>query len=341
MSGLGLLQLTAKRGLFDYPYDFLVFGDSIGVGNITTNRVLEGYGPKTGLDLGHGVVNSAVGGTKVGDWAFYLYSATPPEVKNTSLSILGVNDKVSVNGDAANLAAWRKVAEANLLYMATTQAQKNRARGGTWAFSGSWINAATAYPAYNLTGKQTSTPGDTATVTFNGSAGYLVLMASDTGDVAFNVTIDGISQGSYSNAGSTLLDGFAGLNVYPIMYRFSLPNQDHTMVVTYTSGTTPLVLMWATGNPASTPAISKPRVFAGTCLPQHPNTFASQTVALNAVLTTAVNELASDGFRVYLVDTYSAIDPTNNTLWGDTLHPNATGHAVLATAFEAAINAHP
>ncbi len=175
-------------------------------------------------------------------------------------------------------------------------------------------------------------------MTTTGTSAYLVLLADCSGDVAFDVSIDNVSQGSFSDTGNQQSSQLELYRYYPIAFRFTgLSAGTHSLKVTYSSGSTALILMWASGNTIT----NHPRFFVGNCLPESPDTLATITALYNASLATVLGELSSDGLKAIAVNTHDALNPANASLWGDPVHPSNAGHAVLATTFETAINANP
>jgi hypothetical protein len=319
---------------------FNAFGDSVTQGFNSATTAIGGYASLVAQSYYNRLNNYAVSGTRVGAWAFYQYGSTVSvDSTKTTLSIFGVNDSTPVNSIQGNLDAWKLSARANLLYGAIADADKKKA--STWSLSGTWSSVSTGFANYDTWGgKQTSSVGDSASASVNGTVVYLVLMNKDTGDVSYGVTIDGVSKGSFSNTGNSILEnGFGGLNVYPVAQRFTgLSAGSHTIAVTYNSGTTPLVLMWAGGNGAPS---GKPRYIAGNCIPQQSNANAANISSLNSTFSTTVSELNGDGLKVYLWDANSALPTANTWLWSDSLHPSTIGHYTLGQSAIAVAQANP
>jgi hypothetical protein len=329
------------RSLDQLPFGaFNAFGDSVTQGFNAGTPSIGGFAPTTSQYFGYRLNNFAVSGTRIGSWAYYQYGSTVSiSSSTTQLSIFGVNDEGPVGGVQGNLDAWKLAARANLLYGSIADADKKKA--STWSLSGSWASVSTGFANYDTWGgKQTSSATASASTTVSGTVAYLVLLNRDTGDVNYGVTIDSVSQGTFSNAGNSILEnGFGGLNVYPVALRFTgLAAGSHTIAVTYNSGTTPLVLLWAGGNAAPS---GKPRYLAGNCIPQQNNTNAAFITSLNSTLSTTVSELNGDGLKTYFWDANSTLPTANTFLWSDSLHPTNVGHWTLAQSLISFAKANP
>lgn len=312
-------------------------GDSITVGNLAVPAATNGYAGLLAANYGWLQRSTAVGGTNIGDWQQFQHQLFARTMANgVSVSIFGANDIRFTNNTAFDYTNFANAARAAVLY--GTVAYSEQVKAGTWSFTGSWAAGSSGIPTYDLENmKQTSAVGAAGTVTTTGTTAYLVLLADVTGDVAFDVSIDGVSQGSFSDTGNQQSSQLELYHYYPIAFRFTgLSAGTHSLRVTYSSGTTNLILMWASGNTLT----NHPRFFVGNCLPESPDTLAAQTALYNAALAPVLSQLFSDGLNAIAVNTHDAMDPSNASLWGDPVHPSNAGHAVLAATFEAAINSH-
>ena len=321
------------------PIQEVVFGDSVSAGaganspaffNSSAGLVMQHYGWEQR--------NYAVGGTGIGDTQQFQHQFPARSVAGqNTLTLLGINDVFFNPSGTLDLTNWGNAAMANILYGSVVYSDNIRARDGAWTLVGTWTNGSSGVAVYDNDGtKQTSTVGDTATISVSGTTVYLVYLAFTSGDVSFNVSIDSVSQGSFSNTGLAQSFTLTNYLYYPVAFRFSgLTSISHSLKVTYSSGTTPLILMWVTGNANA----NKPKYFVGNCIPEQTNTNATDVANLNAKLLTITNALKGDGLKVYYVDANSVVDPVNDMC--SQVHPCQSSYNKIAIKFESLIDANP
>lgn len=113
----------------------------------------------------------------------------------------------------------------------------------------------------------------------------------------------------------------------------------HSIVFTVTSSTSASnkVLFFGMGSPPSAAYADKMATMVSGVLRQENDTKAADTAAYNADAAGVVTQLAGDGMPVYFADVRSYLTTPTSTYMFDTLHPNATGEALMPAAYQAAL----
>jgi lysophospholipase L1-like esterase len=186
------------------------------------------------------------------------------------------------------------------------------------------------------TGYYSSHAGDTMTTTVLGTTVYVAGPFSVSGNftTAFSVTIDGVSQGSFTF--SNTMPGSAG-DTSPYCLRFSgLASGSHTVVITAISGGVSVV-QWIAGNGSQTLETS-PFVGLGATIPNTSTGNNTVIAAMNSALNTLCSELQDDGLNVQYIDDNSTLTLGSTDYQSDNEHPNQAGWQLMAEAWESEFN---
>lgn len=317
------------------------FGDSITYGaNATTaaNQWVDLVAATTGWSM----TNSGISGRELPDnAALSIYAKAVLEGDNYVL-LSGYNDMRHHGLSAAGQLTYQKTLYAVLVWLGIPHANKIFGQNAAITYGGSWSNNT----AYGLAlGKYASTTGATATATITGTAVYIGY-TSWAGAGTMSVTIDDVSYGTIDQ--SVGVNTNAGIGIWPSLFRVGgLSNTAHTVVLTVTSSGLNTLLDFIASNDMS--AIeTQPRVYAGNTLlmdstgytqggAQWTNGSDAAVTAFNVINSAVVAELAADGLLITDVDVSSAYDVTTDLDTADHVHPNDTGHGVIADTFLASM----
>lgn len=347
------------------------YGDSISAGfyALPNNGVgaiysTNGFAGLLAVAKGWNCNNQAVGGSQLMDPNITQAILTSTVLQNSlSTLVIGTNDMrttycAGCSGGMSTVTAqtqWEQGFMANLAWLAIP-AGNNKVTGQgcpstgviNCTFTGSgWGIPPSSWPS--LVGKSNITPGDTLTINFSGTTAYYFYQEQLNNGATFSITIDGLSQGVFSSTGyMTQTLNTPSISWTPSILRFAGLNPGpHTLV--FTSVTVP------------SPGVTGANYFIGFAVPTGiqrigpyvftANTFRAQSAGYasfggsDALVTQfdlmeedAVNQLASDGLHIQMVDDASVMSPQLNSLWyTDGFHPNTAGHAALAQAWEDAV----
>jgi len=308
------------------------FGDSITLGfgipaATDTTASLQSYAPLFADMLGLPLTsNSSVSGascasTSPGSGYANQAYALAPAASVGSVGLLGANDITFVIGAAANQTVYTNALSCILAWLAIPAASKASGASITYVGAG-W----SSFTEFGLAGKFTAASGNTASATVSGTSVYIAGWTS--GDYgSFAVTVDGISQGSFTlaPAGNTMSSV-----VYPYLCRVSgLSAGSHTVVIT-NNAATDIAVQWFGGNSVS----SAPLVVVGNTIPR--TGFTSGNIStMNTIMASVVSTLVSDGLNVVPVLDSGVLSATATPAQyqADLIHPNMLGHTLLSKAF--------
>lgn len=239
--------------------------------------------------------------------------------------------------------AWTSVSSTNKILAGNA----NVTQAGTWTADATFTNA---------NGLTSSTAASTLTYTAQvGTSGvfyvwYRNIKAGPNG--VFSVSIDGtpatdtVSNTSNVNTAWSVLSNNTTTAVG--LARYQTTTGSHTVVVSYVSGT---INILGFGFPPTLHyrGVSGPRMYTANVPPQQNSANDATVKQYGAATQAMIQQLSSDGLAVHYVDAYSSVDPildmTSSLVQNcpastnPGLHPNNCGHAHIAGAFEAAINA--
>ena len=352
------------------------YGDSItagsyaspnnGSGNVYSTN---GYAGLWALHKGWTCTNTGVDGAQMMDanMAQAIFTTSVPQNALTTLMI-GSNDMRSTyctscsggmsdpaaqgefeSGFAAEI-AWKSIPDGpNKVTAQSCPSSSSSQVYCTYSGAG-WVNS----PAWGGgVAKQDSTPTDTVTINFSGRTFYFFTINQFGNTSTYTLTIDGVavpaSSSSFSTQGTisrTFND--ATINYAPGLVRLSgLSNTAHTVVfTTATVGGLGVTYFAGFAVPDGTIQRAGPYVWVNNT-PRAQSAGYGSFGGSDAIVkifdqmeNDVVNQLASDGLNVQLVDVASVMNPQNSSLWYiDGFHPNSQGHIAIDQADEDASTA--
>lgn len=321
---------------------FDAYGDSITVGFYASNQSTTAYIALLAASRGWTVTNHAVGNSMVMDQTGPIFQKAIAAGSQCTL-MLGTNDMRTYQGNVGKRAAFKMGHMALAAWLAIPDANKTYGRNGTKV--GTWANSG---GNLSTTGGFSSTSGATNTFTVYGTTVYVCMAMIDpsvySATGAYTVTIDGVVYSGYTTlpGGSASILSVLGETVCPVLLRFpGLSEGAHTVVVT-ASSTDPVVVAWVAANQGNRTK-DGPNVWVGNTPRMNATGYSgfggsdADVAAWNQMIRSNIDTLAGDGLNVALVDLASQMNTTTD-LYIDGLHPDDDGHAVIAAAFEEAIN---
>lgn len=320
---------------------FRAFGDSIttGVGaSDSAHAYINLLADRRGLTL----TNLATSGDMVADQADDVYGVTVVDGDQSTVMI-GTNDhRIYTTGGYAQ-GAFKRGHMALLAWLAIPHAYKVTGQGGSVTYGGTWTNTAVYGGAL---GKKTAANGATATFTVYGTVVYVATIIQQAKTCTFTISVDGVDYGTYNcGPGGGDITAASGRDYMPSLIRIpGLSEGPHTVVLTSVScdASNPIYFDWAAGNLPG-PSKDGPNVFVGN-IPRYSATGYSTyggsdaTITIfNQIVRHNVETLADDGLQIALADSCSRLNPTTD-LEVAGLHPDDSGHEVIAQAFQEAMN---
>jgi hypothetical protein len=198
--------------------------------------------------------------------------------------------------------------------------------------------------------KNSTQINDSVTINFFGTTGYLYMVVQAQNTSTFTLTLDTVSLGSFSLVGQLGVGGLVQASVQmPWLIRLpNLATGPHQLVLTTTSvySGTGVTGNYFLGFAAPDGQVQRvgPYVYTSNLLNCLPSACGASQVIIsqfNTKIRDVINQLASDGLHVGLVDGAGGMDVTNSSLWNNDspypIHPSTAGHAVLARVWEDAL----
>ena len=326
-----VLPLAPALGATGTSVTYKAYGDSITV-NVGASIPANGYAALIGTAKGAAITNLAVSGSQITTQIDNIY-ATAVADNAQSFILTGFNDMRNYGVSAAGQQTYTDTARAALAWLSIPESAKIRGRAAGVAYTGTWANT----PVYGM-GKEATVAG-TATVTVTGSTIYLGYIKQAGTAGSFTVSVDG-GPAATVNANAGVTDGSARAYSASVYRVAGLANVAHTVLVTWVSGT--VYFDWIAGLPVTSSAPISPAVYVGNCLRMPTAGYAlggvyangSDTAVgqFNALISSIVQELVTDGLTIKLVDASSAYNPVTDAAV-DNIHPADQGHAKIANAF--------
>lgn len=310
------------------------FGDSVTVGLYATSPNNNGWAGILKHRYGWNLDNFSVSSTQLIDQIDEIYSVFPKFTDNF-IMLTGYNDMRNYGANAAKQTVYQNALTAAIAWLAIPDSIKVLGSSLGVDYGGSWNST----PVYGSIGKYTTSNGATATLYLYGSTIYLSFIAIATVGGSFSISIDGVSQGSFTCRNDNI-SAVSGLSYAPFLLSFGgLSDSLHTIVITTTS-TNNFYFDWGAG---IRNVDNFPIVLVGNCLRMNATGYAigspnwnngndSVVTSFNNIISSVVTTLATNGLRVYLVDA-SASYNLSTDVYTDNIHPNNTGHSHIATAF--------
>lgn len=297
----------------------VAIGDSITAGGATANTA-QSWANEFAASLDLPLTNNAISGARLNTAGFYAAYALSPSAAVGTITIAGTNEMADAGVSSANRTLIGNGLQTLATWLALPTSQK--VLGSAMTQSGSW----TTNTQLGLNSTFSTSANATLTGTVTGTVVYVASWIATGINKAWDVSIDGVSQGPFTFNGQGAL---TSTGAYPQIQRFAgLSSGSHTVVVTATTGGSDAIVQWIGGNGTSP---QTPFVGIGGAMQQ--NAVANGTVtALNTEFSTNITNLIADGLNVLYVDDYSAITngQTPPTFNQDNLHPNALGSSLIA-----------
>lgn len=302
-----------------------LFADSFG-DNSGASVPEKGYSSLLAAEIGS-IVNFSHGGDM---WADQAPLVTGVAVADGDVSIieLGVNDQRIYLTDPAKLDYFIKGIMAHVGWLGCgikTVARGSGGEVGTWADS-----------TESSIGRTTAVVGSSKTFMINGYVAYVCCLRKDGQGGAFEVKIDGVSKGTFST-NALGMTTYNGKTYGPQLFVFpSLGPGQHSVEIKLVQDGK-LFVEWATGSSDQT---FRPDVYITNVtrsLTYQWGGSDANVATYNAALQGVIDILYPQGFKVYLVDISSVVDPDYD-LCSDSLHPNDTGHLHIKNALATALN---
>ena len=285
------------------------FGDSITSGLGLAVPLQQVWAYLFAHSLGLPINNHANSGAQMSDVAGQAYLLSP-SLAAASIGIFGSNDIASGWNPALVTAGY----ECFATWMGLLNASKITLAAGI-TLVGSWG----LFTEFNLQGATSTTLGDTATGTVNGTVVYVGMWTDSGVTDHFDILVDGISTGPYTN---TSVGG-----IEPTMIRIGgLAPGNHTVQVKVITGGDTATIQWMGGNGGGGPF---PVVYFGNSIPRQVQDPTAQNASFAAMLST----LAGDGLNVHLINDFTALTKTQvpTVYQGDITHLNTLGNWIMAT----------
>lgn len=325
VSQKSVVALPDPNRLFPYS-QYVASGNSITAG-LAASLADATYVRLLGTHLNLQPVNLGVAGDQAADQQVRVYQQNVNNLQLFTLMI-GANDitnygsnvdkQTNFAGFSAALAAWMALPNANkVIGQAAT-------RTGTWTNSSFYGGAVSAMSVTN---------GDQISFIVNGTTAYLAYTMMDSNGGTFSLTLDGVSQGSYSNTGTngaTILT-LNGQAYGSYLLRFTgLSAGNHTFIATVTSASSAsnrVIIDWAGGNNVNTTGL--PTLLWADI----PFRFSTNNLdTYNGLIATNITNLIADGLKVIHVPTAYVLD-TATMISADGSHPNNLGYSTLYNTF--------
>ena len=324
-----LLVPVAIAGAEGTAIQVRAFGDSVTVG-CNASDYAHPYVSLVSAHFGWSTTNYATGGANIADYAIGSNSIYARSIAagDVAFTLTGYVDMNMWGTDSVKQAYYKNGLYALVAWLALPASQKQTRSSISFVGTG-WANTT----EYGL-GENTSNAGDYATTTVTGSTIYISVQARyGTGDIG--VTVDGTSAGTFTPGSSPPPYHVA---YYPSLIRITgLSDTSHTVVVRCASGC--LYLDWIAG---LAPVLIYPysMVWVGNCLHMPPGHYGNGSDAavtqFNVIILQVVQDLCADGLKIYYADADSLYNLATDVS-SDYVHPNDSGHAHIATAFEQAV----
>lgn len=329
----------------NYTNTWNAFGDSITVGTGASDTA-HSYVGLLGTATGWTVTNYGDSGREIQDFVatdIYPVTITTSSVSST---LFGYNNMRHTGANPDALYTYERCLNAAMAWLTNIPAGRKYAQNGSVAVTGSWSNVSLYSGA--VAGKQSSTSAATLTAEVYGSTVYLgYTCRAGLGDGgSFIISVDGTVIATVNTNRGVL--PYSGILFWPEVYVVrGLVNAPHTVIVTTTS-TSPVNIDYFAGNYGADSS-AQARVYAGNTLRMTSTGYAlaapfnngsdAAVNSFNLINSSVSQNFLSDGFGITFVDASTTYNPNAGELNADNIHPNDTGHQLIAYAFQARMNA--
>lgn len=322
---------------FAQSYSFFdAFGDSITAGTGATTPA-NAWVSIVGSFLGITPTNHGSAGSQAADQFPIIYPFNPVDSTRQLITYaVGTNDNFIYQTDPDKQANFSGFHLAGVAYLAIPNTKKILGQSGSVATTGTWTNS--TYYGGN-TGIVSTTNGSTATFSLYGSVLYIAYTIENSNGGTFTLTIDGVSQGTFTATGKNGSSITTQQGTTKGSYLLRIPNltySGHTVVMAVTSATSAsnkVYLDWASSN-AGINLSNSPSVLVSD-VPRESGSASfnldAATQFYSALIRNNVNALASDGLNVSMVDVSGYLNTTTD-LNPDHVHPTDAGYLKYSKA---------
>lgn len=288
------------------------------------------------------ITNHSASGDMVADQADEVFGLSVTD-EHQSLLMLGTNDQRTYTTNTYKQGAFKAGHMALLAWLAIPDARKQYGQNAD-SETGTWTDTIVYGGAL---GRQSIVGTSTITFTAYGSVVYVATILQNSINAVFTVSVDGVVKGTYQcmPGNSTTITSINGLTYMPALIRIpGLSEASHSVVITVSTASTsnPVYVLWVAGNQGHRTK-DGPNVWVGN-VPRFTSSGYSGSGGSDAVVAIFndmirqnVDTLSADGLNIALVDSAARLNPAVD-LDVDGVHPDNSGHAIIAEAFLEAIN---
>jgi hypothetical protein len=321
----------------------VVYGDSVGTGNGASSPQ-RSFGYLISNTMLWSLTNSATSGTQLQDsgQANSMLAATV-SASTINFFMTGYND-MRAYGNGAGMTTYLHTLNNLMVWLSLPSASKVLATNAAVTKTGTWASTG---PNFGRNQEFSATNGDTATWTSpNATAIYIGAVSNATTNCNYSVSVDGVTQISNvvePTAIATVLGQTLGLYLIRVG---GLASTTHTVVYTVGNSTKNCFLDYFASNAGVTS--SGPYLFLGKTIRMNATGYAigggygngsDAIVAQYGVAqVAAAAPLQTDGLNITVVDDSTPYNPATMAI-SDNIHPNDTGHLMMANAFLGAATA--
>lgn len=311
------------------------FGDSFTSGE-GASAPANAYTALIAAARGWTATNHGTSGDMVADHADDVFALSVADGTQSTL-LLGTNDQRHYTTNTYKQGAFKAGHMALAAWLAIPNARKVNGRAPD-SSTGTWTDMS----VYGSWGRQSIVGGSTITYTVYGSVVYVCSVLQNSINATFTVTIDGVVRGTYQcmPGGGATITSVNGRTYMPQLIRIpGLSEGAHTVVITVGTASTsnPVYIVWVAGNLGHATK-DGPNVWVGNIHRYTPSGYSTYggsdaTVAIfNDAIRQNCETLADDGLNVALCDSGARLSPSTD-LYSDGVHPDDSGHALIAAAF--------
>lgn len=305
------------------------WGDSITFSYLASSQ-LAAYPTIVGNHIGLTPINHGISGsTTQGNIQGVLNYVVPHTPTALQSVMLGTNDVTSGGNDANQAADFGQGILEISADLAIPDDQKTLASAMTT--SGTWVAGQYTQSRKSTTLNNTLTFSATGTTVVLATVMQATVAAAGTGTLACDGTATGATLNFSGIGGTTIAAGTQGA----LTIVTGLTNTAHSCVVTVTSASGIVDVIWASGLAGASHPDFGP-LLVGNIIPRNPDTAAGQSL-YRAYNVSAVTNLNAIGLtNVKYVDTTTAVTPPIN--FTDNLHPDDFGYYLVAQQFISVID---
>lgn len=303
------------------------FGDSLTAGSTvpTSRRFTNLLQSRLGITI----ENDAVPGSTACSHSAVIYGKNVA-VGDVSTYLIGTNDHILYKGDAAKIASFKSMLEAQIAWLCIPN--KTMGLSPSITKTGSWVPTAAYFIGINA-----ADSGSTASFNFSGDTCFIGVIQRDLAAApvgTFSVKVDGVLYGNYSTQSVPAPGAIISNGIYyapSLIIITGIGSGAHTVVITKTNSDGNVFLDWfaTPSTDAKVIQIGIAQLSAGGYSAQA--SAAENVIEFNKAIADTVTKMSAwlnVGF-VPVVDTIRAID-----IGVDGIHWNSIGHSKVADLLE-------